>query len=63
MAIREIAQELYKVTQKINALKAQIEQADEREKSRLKAELAQLEKEKTSLQRKLDSLKKKPLPI
>ena len=65
MAVREIAKELYKVTQKIERLKKQIAQASEDEKIKIKLEmeLKQLEEEKTTLQKKLNDLKGKPLPI
>ena len=63
MAVREIAKELYKVTQKIERLKKQIAQASEDEKIKLEMELKQLEEEKTTLQKKLNDLKGKPLPI
>jgi archaellum component FlaC len=65
MAVREIAKELYKVTQKIEGLKKQIAQASEDEKIKIKLEmeLKQLEEEKTTLQKKLNDLKGKPLPI
>ncbi|GEM_PF-3316774 len=63
MAIREVAQELYKVTQKIEALKKQIEKADIKEKIRLEKELKELEREKADLQKRLNSMKQKPLPI
>ncbi len=63
MAVKEIAKELYKVTQKIEGLKKQIAQASEDKKAELEIELKQLEEEKATLQKKLNDLKGKPLPI
>jgi uncharacterized protein YdcH (DUF465 family) len=58
MSIREIAKELYKLIQKINTLKSKIKRASEAEKVGLTIELTQMEKERATLEKRLNTLKK-----